>query len=87
MILTVYNILLPHNISARELQIQDDIVTFHALLCKSIFRFIDRCRKSNNLLTVNREYFRHCNQLLCLVQMVRFLKVTTKKCPSLSCEV
>ena len=51
------------------------IVSFEALLCKSMFRFIDRCRKSDNLLiwyTVTRnsnyfltsEYFRHCNQLL-----------------------
>ena len=64
---------LPRNTSARELQIQDDIVTFDALLCKSIFHFIDRFRKSNNLLIrymVNcdyfptSEYFCHCNQVL-----------------------
>ena len=36
---------------ARELQIQDDIVTFDALLRKSTFRFIDPCRKSDNSLT------------------------------------
>ena len=40
---------LPRNTSARELQIQDDVVTFDALLRKSIFCFIDRCRKSDNL--------------------------------------
>ena len=64
---------LPRNTSARELQTQDNNVTFDALLRKSIFRFIDRCRKSDNLLiryTVNSdyfltsEYFHHCNQLL-----------------------
>ena len=48
------------NTSARELQIQDDIVTFDAFLRKSIFCFIDRYRKSDNLLiryTVNSDYF------------------------------
>ena len=47
-----YHILLglPRNTSARELQIQDDIVTYDAFLYKSIFSLIDRCQKSNNSL-------------------------------------
>ena len=64
---------LPRNTSARELKIQDDIITFNALLRKSMFRFIDRCRKFDNSLIrcmVNSnyfptmEYFCHCNQPL-----------------------
>ena len=51
---------LPRNTSARELQIEDDIVTFDALLRKSMFRIIDGCQKSDNLLiryTVKSDYF------------------------------
>ena len=59
MTLTVYLLHgLSRNTSARELQMQDGIVTFDALLCKSIFRFIDRCRKLDNSLiryTVNSD--------------------------------
>ena len=61
---------LPCNTSARELQMQDDIVTFDILLRKSMFCFIDWCRKSNNSLIryminsdyfLTSEYFCHCN--------------------------
>ena len=70
-----YRILLglPRNTSARELQLQDYFVTFDALLHKSIFHFVNRCQKSNNLSMrymlnsdyfLTSQYFHHCNQPL-----------------------
>ena len=51
---------LPHSTGARELQIYNGIVTVDAMFRKSMFRFINRCRKSDSLLrryTVNSDYF------------------------------
>ena len=64
---------LRRNVSARELQVQYNILTFDALRRKLLYRFLERCRASSNIYvnyTVNRDYFyesryyTYCIQLL-----------------------
>lgn len=64
---------MPRNTSAREMQVNHNIVTFDALIRKSLYKFLCRCKLSENKYiryTVycdyfkNSKYFHHANCLL-----------------------